>query len=140
MPALDLIKVPERTSFDDAAGFYATIFHEMIHATMHKSRCNRVDAAGHAFGSKGYAAEELCAEQGAWMLALALGVPFEPQHSASYLSSWSEVFPTKEDKLFALNNSFKAASEALMWIEKKALEAGVLQHQESGESEQLEAA
>jgi antirestriction protein ArdC len=47
-------------AFKSAATFYATAFHELGHATGHKSRLDR-DLRSR-FGEKAYAAEELIAE------------------------------------------------------------------------------
>ena len=131
-PNLNLVKMPPKPAFSDSAGYYSTLFHEVTHATMHPSRCNR-DGSGHGFGSIGYAKEELVAEIGSWMLALALGVPFNPQHSASYLENWSSLFPTRDEKILALNTAFQKAEQAVSWIEQKAIDAGLIQHQEEGE-------
>ncbi|NBS17137.1 MAG: hypothetical protein EBT06_12280 [Gammaproteobacteria bacterium] len=64
---LDQIHLPERFYFKDAASFYPTEFHELSHATGHKSRPGR-DLKGR-FGSEPYAAEELIAELSSAFLA-----------------------------------------------------------------------
>jgi antirestriction protein ArdC len=39
-PAQDSIQVPHRATFDGPEEFYATVFHELIHATEHHTRLN----------------------------------------------------------------------------------------------------
>jgi len=40
-PGEDIIAMPDRERFDDEAGYYATLYHEMTHSTGHPSRLNR---------------------------------------------------------------------------------------------------
>lgn len=61
-PTTDEIRLPEFCVFTDAANFYATGLHELIHWSGAKSRLNR-EMKG-KFGSEGYAFEELIAELG----------------------------------------------------------------------------
>ncbi|HDF2330381.1 TPA: DUF1738 domain-containing protein, partial [Morganella morganii] len=61
-PATDEIYLPERFLFNNAADFYATQLHELIHWTGAKSRLNR--EKGGKYGSDKYAFEELIAELG----------------------------------------------------------------------------
>jgi antirestriction protein ArdC len=102
-PATDEIWLPERHLFADAANFYATGLHELVHWSGAKRRLNR-EMKG-KFGSEGYAFEELIAELGSAFLMADLGVTGEVQHE-SYIASW--LTSLKEDKRFI----FKAASAA----------------------------
>jgi len=40
-PAADIVAMPNRESFYSAAGYYATLFHELTHSTSHASRVGR---------------------------------------------------------------------------------------------------
>jgi Antirestriction protein len=102
-PATDEIWLPERHLFADAANFYATGLHELVHWSGAKSRLNR--EKGGKFGSEGYAFEELIAELGSAFLMADLGVTGEVQHE-SYIASWLKSL--KDDKHYI----FKAASAA----------------------------
>ena len=88
-PACDFIVVAPPTAYKTPANFYSTLFHEMIHATSHKSRLNR--KIGGAYGSSDYAKEELIAEFGASLLMTftdsGIGQTFE--NSTSYVSGWA---------------------------------------------------
>ncbi|ENK6701005.1 DUF1738 domain-containing protein [Yersinia enterocolitica] len=102
-PSTDEVWLPERHLFSDAANFYATGLHELVHWSGAKSRLNR-EMKG-KFGSEGYAAEELVAELGSAFLMADLGIDGEVQHE-SYIASWLKAL--KNDKRYI----FKAASAA----------------------------
>ena len=102
-PSTDEIWLPERNLFADAANFYATGLHELVHWTGAKSRLDR--GKGGKFGSESYAFEELIAELGCAFLMADLGVSGEVQHE-SYIASWLKML--KDDKRYI----FRAASAA----------------------------
>lgn len=102
-PSTDEIWLPERHLFADAANFYATGLHELVHWTGAKSRLDR--GKGGKFGSESYAFEELIAELGCAFLMADLGVSGEVQHE-SYIASWLKTL--KDDKRYI----FQAASAA----------------------------
>lgn len=102
-PATDEIWLPERHLFADAANFYATGLHELVHWSGAKGRLDR-DMKGR-FGSEGYAFEELIAELGSAFLMADLGISGEVQHE-SYIASWLKAL--RGDKRFI----FQAASAA----------------------------
>ncbi|WP_027712564.1 ArdC family protein [Dickeya chrysanthemi] len=102
-PSTDEIWLPERHLFSDAANFYATGLHELVHWSGAKNRLNR-EMKG-KFGSEGYAFEELIAELGSAFLMADLGIIGEVQHE-SYIASWLKAL--KNDKRYI----FKAASAA----------------------------
>src|SRR4051812_13516005 len=62
-PSRDLVRMPPRDSFKTPAAYYATLLHELTHATGHASRLNRKGITdGLMFGSHEYSREELIAE------------------------------------------------------------------------------
>ena len=102
-PTRDEIILPARHLFSQAADFYATGLHELVHWSGAKTRLNR-EMKG-KFGSADYAFEELIAELGSAFLMAHFGVQGEVQHE-SYIASWLKAL--KNDKRFI----FKAASFA----------------------------
>ncbi|SFD01500.1 Antirestriction protein ArdC, partial [Flexibacter flexilis DSM 6793] len=65
-PLLDYIQLPDKHRFIGSEEYYATLFHECIHATGHASRLNRKEVVeASSFGSYSYGVEELTAEMGA---------------------------------------------------------------------------
>lgn len=93
-PAADVVTMPARESFYSAAGYYATLFHELTHSTAHASRIGRKAAIGEwtGFGSPEYSREELVAEMGAsFLLARCDLADATIESSAAYLASWLKV-------------------------------------------------
>lgn len=88
-PMTDEITLPTPEQFDSDEHYYATSFHELVHATGHKDRTGRV-TDWTTFGSDPYAKEELVAEIGAAILAghADIDVPDIQTNTASYIQSW----------------------------------------------------
>lgn len=108
-PATDSIEMPKLGTFKDRGAFYATLLHELTHATGHKDRCDR-DMSGR-FGNEAYAMEELVAEMGAAFLCQRFEVDGLLQH-ASYIKSWLKVL--KEDNK-AIFTAASKARKACQW-------------------------
>ncbi|EHR2279923.1 DUF1738 domain-containing protein [Escherichia coli] len=113
-PLTDEIRLPERYLFIDAANFYATGLHELVHWSGAKSRLNR-EMKG-KFGSEGYAFEELIAELGSAFLMADLGIVGEVQHE-SYIASWLKAL--RNDKRYIFKAA-SAASKAHLYLMNKA--------------------
>jgi antirestriction protein ArdC len=106
-PGKDEITMPPKEAFPDQAAYYGTALHELAHWTGHESRLNRDGiTGGHAFGSEGYAREELRAEMASVFMQAELGVPHDIERHAAYVDSWIAVL--KKDK----NELFRAAKDA----------------------------
>jgi antirestriction protein ArdC len=91
-PSLDTVTMPDAKLFESSEGYYATLFHELVHATGHLSRLNRKEVAEPSrFGSDPYSREELVAEMGAAFLCGHCEVEnMTVDQSASYIQSWLE--------------------------------------------------
>jgi antirestriction protein ArdC len=89
-PVMDTVSMPDRARFEKDAGYFATLFHELIHSTGHPSRLNRptlTESAG--FGSNPYCKEELVAEMGAAFLCGHTGIgEMVLENSAAYVQNW----------------------------------------------------
>lgn len=88
--AEDYINMPPIEAFkakDSTKDYYATLLHEMVHWTGHKSRCNR--GLETALSPKQRAIEELVAEIGSTFLCARFGITkkVRPQ-SISYIENW----------------------------------------------------
>jgi antirestriction protein ArdC len=108
-PLSDKLNMPALGQFETAEDYYCTFFHELTHATGHKSRLNREGITKlKPFGSPSYSREELIAEMGASFIAAHVGINYDEitQNSAAYLQGWLSVL--KADKKLI----FKAAAEA----------------------------
>lgn len=105
----DYFNLPDIRQFETPEDYYATLFHELSHATGHEKRLKRPTITNpNTFGSKEYALEELIAEISASYVCASLGIDFDPiiENSAAYLQGWLKVL--KQDKMFI----FKATAEA----------------------------
>ena len=102
-PAKDHIHMPPIATFHDAAGYYGTLAHEVIHWTGSEKRLERIKKFANR---EAYAFEELVAEIGACFLGAQIGVAPEFGQSAAYVEGWLKAL--KEDK----RAIFHAASEA----------------------------
>lgn len=112
MPSRDQINMPPMAAFPDSGSYHATLLHEAVHATGHKSRLDRLTPA--AFASEEYAFEELVAELGAAMLCQFCGINGDLRH-AGYIGSWLKGL--RGDKSFILKAASKAQS-AMDWLTK----------------------
>jgi antirestriction protein ArdC len=111
-PSADIIAMPERSQFNDAEAYYATLLHELTHWTGAKHRLNR-DFSGR-FGNEAYAFEELVAELGAAMLCVSTGVSVSPREDhAKYLNNWAQVIK-KDNK--AILKAASAAEKAAQFV------------------------
>src|ERR1035437_3935832 len=91
-PREDCVGLPARERFERAEGYYATLFHELVHATGHETRLNRATLTEKAgFGSNPYCKEELIAEMGAAFLCGQAEIAERTiDNSAAYLNGWLE--------------------------------------------------
>lgn len=108
-PALDRVHMPERTAFENEEAFYATLFHELAHATGHESRLGRVKDWA-AFGSQPYAQEELVAEMTSAFLCGMVGIDSNLDQSAAYIGHWAKAVrdATANDKRWLVNAAARA--------------------------------
>jgi len=87
----DYIGMPTLDTFKTSEHYYATLFHEAVHSTGHSKRLNRKGITeNHAFGTVGYAREELTAELGASFLCGITGIDTQPvtENRDAYIKNW----------------------------------------------------
>lgn len=92
-PAEDLVQVPKREAFRSLDHYFATLFHELGHATGHERRLNRKGVQGPIqFGSEDYSQEELVAELTSAFCCATVGLNNSLiGDAASYVSGWLRV-------------------------------------------------
>ena len=108
----DQITMPPFESFRDAQSYYATLAHEAVHWTKHRSRLDR-DLGGKRWGDDGYAAEELVAELGAAFLCADLQLTPIIEDHAAYLASWLKALKTDSRAIFAAAAHAQRAADFL---------------------------
>ena len=120
-PGVDVISMPDISSFISAAEYYSTVGHEYIHSTGHRDRLNRTGITDHTarFGTEIYAKEELIAELGSVLLMAHLGLTAEPvqDNSAAYLKSWLKKLKDDPKELW---KAAADASRAVEWLKDAA--------------------
>jgi len=115
IPKMDWLHMPKIDSFSSVDGYYATLFHELIHWSGAKKRLDR-DMQGR-FGDESYAMEELIAEIGAAFLCAEFGFKSEVRH-AGYIESWLKVLKNDKKAIFA---AAAKASQAVEYIKSIAV-------------------
>jgi len=110
-PSRDTIRCPVPQAFESMDAFYATLLHEGVHRTGHKSRLDRT----HDYSEKtGRAREELVAEIGAAMLCCAIGLSDKPREDhASYIHSWIQLLENDKNAIFS---AAKQADSAMAYM------------------------
>ena len=110
-PPNDLIYLPGRQTFVDAAAYYSTALHELCHWTGATTRLGR--KLGRRFGEAAYAMEELIAELGAAFLSAHCRLDGRLQH-ASYIASWLEVLQRDKRAVFVAAAQAQKAADYLL--------------------------
>ena len=89
-PRHDCITMPFPVRFARPEDYYATLYHELCHATGHRSRLGRPSLQTPCpFGSAPYGQEELVAEMGAAFICGVAGIaPAILDNTAAYLQFW----------------------------------------------------
>jgi antirestriction protein ArdC len=109
-PGADFISLPRFDAFKSAAAFYGTAFHELGHATGHKSRLDR--DLRHRFGERAYAAEELVAELCAAFLCAEFSINGDLRH-AGYIQSWIGLLKADSRAFFTACSKAQGAADYL---------------------------
>jgi antirestriction protein ArdC len=121
-PATDDVHLPEMERFREAAEFYSTKAHELVHSTGNKKRLNRPSINEAAvFSSKTYSYEELVAELGAFILLTSMGCdnPTTRWNSAAYVRGWLERLTNHPEVLAAALKDAQKAVEYVLDIKYK---------------------
>jgi antirestriction protein ArdC len=124
--AADRILLPHLSQFESADSYFATLFHEVVHATGHP---NRLDRFCHEEGTRieKYSFEELVAEVGAAFVCGFCGIrnPVVEQLQESYIAGWAEVF-RKDSRI--LLRAASAAQRAADYIRGKVFVESDTEH------------
>jgi len=119
---IDTITMPDTGRFNSTDDYYATLLHEIIHWTGHKTRLDRGRRSKH-YGDNAYAFEELVAEIGSAFMFAEYGLQGDVQHS-NYIGYWLNIL--KSDKraiIKAASYASKAHHYLLEFKEQEQIEA-----------------
>ena len=114
--------MPSPSAFHSQEDYYHSLYHEMIHATGHRSRLDREGITQHAkFGSERYSREELIAELGAAFVSneaeILDRVRFE--NSATYLASWIAKLENDPRMIVLAASQAQRGADFIMGIQQK---------------------
>jgi antirestriction protein ArdC len=118
-PGNDSVSMPEMQAFASAEAFYSTLFHELAHATGHRTRLNRDGIVNPVrFASHDYSEEELVAEMSAGMLAgfAGIDIPEVVENSAAYLDNWLTKLKREPSWLAQAGGQAQKASDLIRGI------------------------
>jgi antirestriction protein ArdC len=114
-PLRDFINMPKPETFENEDRYYATLFHELVHSTGHRSRLNRKGLLEMTpFGSEAYSFEELIAEIGSSYLCYHAGIesPFEQQ--AAYIEGWLKKLQSDNRFIIQASSSAQKATDYIL--------------------------
>lgn len=123
-PTLDLVSVPMLSQYEIPEEYYSTTFHELVHSTKAKSRCDR-DSEQHgiaAFGNEDYSREELVAEIGSAMLCNKIGIECEKafKNSVAYIQGWLKALKNDNRAIVWASSRAEIAAKFILTGEKPA--------------------
>ena len=116
-PSADAVVVPMISQYEDVEEYYSTTFHELVHSTMHESRCDRKEENRLAsFGSADYSREELVAELGSAMLCNVAGLDSEKafKNSVAYIQSWLRALKNDNKMIVWASSRAEKASKYIL--------------------------
>lgn len=122
-PLEDCVGMPNRERFDTEEGYFATLFHELVHSTGHESRLKRSTlTAGSGFNSDPYTKEELIAEMGAaFLCGHAEIIERTIDSSAAYIKGWLERI--RDDKTLIVQAAAQAQKAVDFILGNSAIES-----------------
>jgi antirestriction protein ArdC len=117
-PSRDVVGMPSIGLFRSSEEYYSTFFHELTHATGHKSRLGREGFESvQAFGSESYSKEELVAEMGAAMLCGVTGIANRTiENSAAYLRAWIARLKSDSRLIVAAASAAQRSSDFIQGV------------------------
>ena len=113
-PNDDYINMPIKSDFNDEAGYYATLLHELTHWSGHKHRLDRTK--GKRFGDTQYAFEELIAELGSAFLCEKFAVKGDIRHEG-YIASWLKALKNDNKMIFKASAYAQKSTDYIVGFE-----------------------
>jgi len=125
---IDEIFSPKPELFTDTGAMLATISHEIIHETGHKTREDRASLRDYHKDRSARALEELIAELGASYLMADLGLSFGPRlDHAQYIASWLGHLKNDPKAIFTAARFAQAAADRVHSTCKTSFGEGLAQ-------------
>jgi antirestriction protein ArdC len=113
-PSEDYINMPIKSDFNDEAGYYATLLHELTHWSGAKHRLDRTK--GKRFADTAYAFEELIAELGSAFLCEKFAVKGDIRHEG-YIESWLKALKNDNQMIFKASAYAQKSTDYIVGFE-----------------------
>tara|TARA_R100001594_G_scaffold105343_1_gene139923 strand:- start:94 stop:1101 length:1008 start_codon:yes stop_codon:yes gene_type:complete len=115
-PTTDHIQMPPKEAFSSTCGYYGTLYHEALHSTGTKSRCQRESLLAPNSNRKMYALDEIIVEFGSVILCheQKISTIDKLQNSSAYIEHWIEIL--KENKKTILQEILSQSVEAVNYL------------------------
>ena len=110
-PSRDIVSMPQRKHFKSEDKYYSTLFHELGHWTLHKSRLNRI--INHEKIEE-VAFEELVAELTSAYLCAKCGMLSEVNDAAAYIDHWLGALENDETFFYRAIQKAQDASDFIL--------------------------
>lgn len=119
-PKTDEVGMPDLSAFVSPDAYYATLFHELGHATGHARRLGHPGVTGEVhFGSRDYSREELVAELASAFVCAAVGLDNSlTENAAAYVAGWLRALREDSKAVLAAAGQAQRAAD---WIFGRAL-------------------
>ena len=115
LPRKDKIEIQSIDNFKTSDDYYASLFHECIHATGHSSRLSRVGIKDKIqFGSENYSKEELIAECGASFLCNISGIEKTIDNHSAYIQNWLQVLKNDNRMILIASSQAQKACDYIL--------------------------
>ncbi len=130
--------MPDPATFTPSEAYFATLFHELIHATGHPKRLDRLTAENGVYGSEPYGKEELIAEIGNAFLCALTGIENQQttEQAVGYIQNWMEQIKADNTLIFS---AASAAQKAVDYITNRQEGGTVALMDEAGTTPNLAA-
>lgn len=113
----DTVSMPPRASFTSSKAYFATLYHELGHATGSLKRLARPSIVdGGIFGGCDYSKEELVAEFTSAFLCAHAGIETELEQSAAYLQGWLAALRDDKKMLVQAAGQAQRAADYIMGV------------------------
>lgn len=111
-PSADRVTMMPLETFEKPEGYYATMFHELVHSTGHKTRLDRLTVGDRS----DYAEEELVAEIGSQFLCEHTGINNTElgENSGAYIAGWLKVLKNNPKMVVTCASKAQKAFEMIV--------------------------
>lgn len=114
------IKLPPRSAFPEANGYYETVLHEVAHAIRYVDKSpddevKKIRTAAKRLEAR--AREEMIADITSMLLARDLCIDYNPRNNMAYVASWAQALKDKPFDLYRITAKAEKRKEKILSLE-----------------------